>query len=115
MGLFQLTDIPRILPELLLLLLAIFVIGSDVFERWAQSDQALQERARAAGQLTAVGLGLVIFVTLVQSRLLFTVPELGTNPVLNVVINFGRNLQAAGTDQPALLGAFAIDNLRAID
>ncbi len=114
MGLFQLTDIPRILPELLLLLLAIFVIGSDVFERWSNSDQVIEERARAAGQLAAVGLGLVVLVTLVQSRLLFTVPEPGTNPILNILINFGRNLQSVGTDQPALIGAFAIDQLTMI-
>jgi NADH-quinone oxidoreductase subunit N len=110
-SLFQLTDIPRILPELLLLLLALLVVGSDILERWADDDQAQVERSAAAAQLTSVGLGLVMLVTLVQSRFLFVVPEPGTNQILNVLINFGRNLQAVGTDAPPLLGAYAIDEL----
>lgn len=111
---FQITDIPRILPELLLLLLALLVVSSDVLERWGNDQKALDERGRAAGQLTAIGLGLVLIVTLIQSRFLFVVPEPGTNPLFNIVINFGRNLQAASIENPPLLGAYAIDNLTMI-
>ncbi|GAB4111820.1 MAG: NADH-quinone oxidoreductase subunit N [Roseiflexaceae bacterium] len=108
---FQVTDIPRLLPELLLLLLALLVVGSDLIERWGDGEGVLEERTKAAGQLTAIGLGLVIFVTLVQSRFLFTVPELGNNGLLNVLISFGRNLQAGGGAAPPLMGGYAIDTL----
>ncbi|HWQ11929.1 MAG TPA: NADH-quinone oxidoreductase subunit N [Roseiflexaceae bacterium] len=106
---FQMTDIPRILPELMLLVLALLVAGSDVLERWGRDEQAQLERRKAAGQLTAIGLGLVFAVALVQSRFLFTVPPPGDNALLNVFINLGRNLQAGGPGGQALLGAFATD------
>ncbi|MFO7167038.1 MAG: NADH-quinone oxidoreductase subunit N, partial [Chloroflexota bacterium] len=54
---FQVTDIPRLLPELMLLVLALLVAGSDILERWGSDDQAQLERRRAAGQLTAGGVG----------------------------------------------------------
>jgi NADH-quinone oxidoreductase subunit N len=106
---FQITDIPRLLPELMLLVLALLVAGSDILERWGRDEAAQLERRRAAGQLTAVGLGLVFVVTLVQSRFLFTVPEPGTNGLLNILINLGRNLQAGGPGGQPILGAFATD------
>jgi len=108
---FEITDIPRILPELLLLLLALLVISSDILERWGTDQKALEERSRAAGQLAAIGLGLVLIVTFIQSRFLFIVPDPGTNQLLNVFINFGRNLQAVSGDAPPLLGSYAIDSL----
>jgi NADH-quinone oxidoreductase subunit N len=111
---FQITDIPRILPELLLLLLALLVISSDILERWGTDQKALEERGRAAGQLAAIGLGLVLIVTLIQSRFLFVVPDPGTNPLLNVFINFGRNLQAVNSNATPLMGAYAIDGLTMI-
>lgn len=105
---FQLTDIPRILPELMLLLLALLVVGSDVLTRWGRDPKAQAERAREAGQLTAIGFGLVFVVALIQSRLLFTVPDPTGGP-LDVLLTLGRNLQAGGPGGPALLGAFATD------
>ena len=92
---FQITDIPRILPELMLLLLGLLVLGSDILTRWGRGAQAQAERAREAGQLTAVGLGLVFVVGLVQSRFLFTVPDPTGGP-LDVLLTLGRNLQAGG-------------------
>jgi NADH-quinone oxidoreductase subunit N len=108
---FQITDIPRILPELMLLVLALLVLGSDIFERWGRDTAAQIERGKAAAQLTAIGLGLVFFVALVQSRLLFTVPEPGQNALLNAVLNLGRNLQAGGPGGAPILSAFATDDL----
>lgn len=105
---FQITDIPRILPELMLLLLAMLVLGSDILTRWGQNAKAQVERAKEAGQLTAVGLGLVLIVALVQSRFLFVVPDPTGGP-LDVLLTLGRNLQAGGPGGPALLGAFATD------
>jgi len=111
---FQVTDIPRLLPELMLLVLALLVAGSDILERWGSDDQAQLERRRAAGQLTAVGLGLVFVVTLVQSRFLFTVPEPSGNAVLDYLITLGRNLQAGGPGGRPILGAFATDEFTSV-
>ncbi|HMO59231.1 MAG TPA: NADH-quinone oxidoreductase subunit N [Roseiflexaceae bacterium] len=111
---FQLTDIPRILPELMLLVLALLVLGSDVFERWGTDAAARLERTRAAAQLTAIGLGLIMVVVLVQSRLLFQVPEPGGNALLDIFINLGRNLQAGGPGGSPILSAFATDDLTMI-
>jgi len=72
---FQLTDIPRLLPELMLLVLALLVLGSDILERWGNDPASQIERSKASGQLTAIGLGLVFLVGLVQSKYLFTVGE----------------------------------------
>ncbi|NOK60708.1 MAG: NADH-quinone oxidoreductase subunit N 1 [Chloroflexi bacterium AL-W] len=116
---FQITDFPRILPELMLLALGLLVLGSDVLERWGNDPKSKLERRKAAGQLAAIGLGIVFVVCLVQSGYLFTVreplPPGGTNGLLNFFINLGRNLQAAGpggelSGQP-ILSAFATDNL----
>ena len=95
---FQITDIPRLLPELMLLALALLVLGTDVLERWGSDEQSQLERGKAAGQLTAIGLVFVLIVALVQSKYLFTIPELApdTNPVLAYLISLGRNLQAGG-------------------
>jgi NADH-quinone oxidoreductase subunit N len=113
---FQITDIPRLLPELMLLALALLVLGTDVLERWGSDEQSQLERGKAAGQLTVIGLGFVFIVALVQSKFLFTVPEPapGTNPVLFYLQTLGRNLQAGGPGGEPILGAFATDNLTMI-
>jgi NADH-quinone oxidoreductase subunit N len=109
---FQITDIPRILPELMLLVLALLVLGSDILERWGSDPESQIERSKASGQLAAIGLGLVFVVGLVQSKYLFTVGDnTASNPVLGVLINLGRNLQAGGPGGEPILGAFATDNL----
>ncbi len=72
---FQLTDIPRLLPELMLLVVALLVLGSDLFERWSGGAEEAERRGRAAGELAASMLGLVFIVALVQSRYLFTIGD----------------------------------------
>jgi NADH-quinone oxidoreductase subunit N len=112
---FQITDIPRLLPELMLLALALLVLGTDVLERWGSDPQSQLERGKAAGQLTVIGLGFVFIVALVQSKFLFTLPDpAGTNPVLFYLLTLGRNLQAGGPGGEPILGAFATDNLTMI-
>jgi NADH-quinone oxidoreductase subunit N len=37
---FQITDIPRLLPELMLLALALLVLGTDVLERWGTDPES---------------------------------------------------------------------------
>lgn len=108
---FQTSDLPRLLPELMLMLLGIFVIGSDVLERWGNDAQAVTERIRASANLAAVGLGLVFVVTLVQSRYLFTMPQPESGGLLNVLQGFVYNLQQAGPGGQAILGAFTTDHL----
>ena len=113
---FQITDIPRLLPELMLLALALLVLGTDVLERWGTDAQSQLERGKAAGQLTVIGLGFVFIVALVQSKFLFTVPEPTpeTNPVLVYLLTLGRNLQAGGPGGEPILGAFSTDTLTMI-
>lgn len=108
---FQTTDIPRMLPELMLLVLALLVLGSDVLERWGSEPAAIRERALASANLAATGLAMVLVIALVQSRLLFTVPEPIGNPVVDVLINIGRNLQLGGAAGPPILSAFAVDGM----
>jgi NADH-quinone oxidoreductase subunit N len=113
---FQITDIPRLLPELMLLALALLVLGTDVLERWGSDAESQLERGKAAGQLTVIGLGFVFIVALVQSKFLFTVPEPTpeTNPVLFYLLTLGRNLQAGGPGGEPILSAFATDSLTMI-
>jgi len=108
---FQLTDIPRLLPEILLLVLALLVLGSDILERWASTPEAQIERARSAASLTSVGLGLVFAITLLQSGYVYRLSD--TAPV-NVLTNIVRNLQSGGPSEVAILGSFAADHLTMI-
>jgi len=108
---FQITDVPRILPEILLLVLALLVLGSDIFERWANNDAARLERVRASAQLTVIGLGLIFIIALVQSGYVYKLPD--TTPA-NFLTNILRNLQSGGPGQAPIIGAFATDNLTMI-
>lgn len=110
---FQIEYIPRILPELMLLVLALLVLGSDVLERWSNDSAAQIERSKASGQLTAIGLGLVFVIALVQSKYLFTVP-VPSGTWLDLLLQLGTNLQNGGPGQEPILGAFATDHLTMI-
>jgi NADH-quinone oxidoreductase subunit N len=113
---FQLTDIPRLLPELMLLVVALLVLGSDIFERWASDAEEQARRGRAAGELTVSMLGLVFVVALIQSKYIpFTVPgPPGTGGALDILLNLVRNLQAGGPGGEPILGAFTTDHLTMI-
>lgn len=108
---FQFADLPRLLPELMLILLGVLVIASDVLERWGTDAKAVAERQHASAQLAAVSLGLVFVVTLVQSRYLFTVPQPQSDSITDRLLFFVYNLQQAGPGGQPLLGAFTTDHL----
>lgn len=108
---FQLSDIPRILPEILLLVLAFLVLGSDVFERWANNEETKRERTQAAGSLTALGLFLIFLITLLQSGYVY---QLAPDAPANFFTNIVRNLQAGGFAPQSLLGAFTNDHVTMI-
>lgn len=112
---FQASDVPRILPEILLIVLAVLVLGSDIFERWSNDEAAQRERTYAAGSLAAIGLGLIFVITLLQSGYVYTMPEEApTNPLLAFFFNIGLNLQHGGPFGPPIVGSFATDHLTMI-
>lgn len=108
---FQISDIPRVLPEILLLVLALLVLGSDIFERWGRTPEAYLERVRSSASLAAIGLGLVFAIALLQSGYLYRLPE--TAPA-NFLTNIVRNLQSGGPSDTPIVGTFAVDNLTMI-
>jgi NADH-quinone oxidoreductase subunit N len=108
---FQLTDVPRVLPELLVIVLALLVLGSDIFERWADTDAARRERVRSSASLAAIGMGMILVIALLQSGYLYRLPE---DTPLNIFTNILRNLQSGGPGGVALVGAFATDHLTMI-
>jgi proton-translocating NADH-quinone oxidoreductase chain N len=115
---FQITDIPRILPEILLLFLALMVLGSDIFEHWGRTPAARLERARSSASLTSIGLGLVFVIALLQSGYLpgtvVSETAASSNVILDYLINILRNLQAGGPGGTPITGAFATDDLTMI-
>ncbi len=114
---FQITDIPRILPEILLLVLALLVLGSDVFEKWGRSPEAQLERVRSSASLTAIGLGLVFVIALLQSAYIpgTRAPEAPVgNAVLEWLLTILRNLQSGGPGGEPIIDAFATDHLTMI-
>jgi NADH-quinone oxidoreductase subunit N len=108
---FQLIDIPRLLPELLLLVLALLVLGSDIFERWGDDAAARNERTRSSASLTALGLAMIFVIVLVQSGYVYRLPD---DAPVNFFTNIIRNLQAGGMQGQPILGAFATDDLTMI-
>jgi NADH-quinone oxidoreductase subunit N len=108
---FQLTDVPRVLPELLVIVLALLVLGSDIFERWADTDAARRERVRSSASLAAIGLGMIFAIVLLQSGYLYRLPE---DAPVNSFTTILRNLQSGGPGGAALVGAFATDHLTMI-
>lgn len=108
---FQITDIPRLLPELLLMVLALMVVASDVLTRWPNDQEGQALRTREAAALVRLGLWMTLIITLIQSRLLFTAPAPNGTPVLDFVLQLLGNLQAAGPNDQAILGSFATDGI----
>jgi NADH-quinone oxidoreductase subunit N len=120
-------DLLKILPELLLLLLAFLIIGGDLFS----GDAPPEQRAADAASTTVLGLSLIFFVALIQSgffiNYFINVATLDLPINLGLVrINFGdilRNWQIVTSPAPGpdgqpynvlLNGALVIDNLTMI-
>ncbi|GAB4206139.1 MAG: NADH-quinone oxidoreductase subunit N [Roseiflexaceae bacterium] len=114
-SLFKAADIPRIMPELMLLLVGLMVLLSDILERWDNSEKGSRERLGSAWQLALSGLGIVLAITLVQSGYLFRVPpapvDLALRQWYDPLLDVLRNLQAAGPSNQLLLGMYATDHL----
>lgn len=108
---FQLGDIPRILPEVLLIVLALMVFGSDILERWGSDEAAQLERSHSAASLTALGLGMIFVVVLLQSGYVYRLP---TDTPVNFLTNILRNLQSGGPRPDPIMGIFATDHLTTI-
>lgn len=114
---FQASDIPRILPEILLIVLGILVVGSDIFERWRNDEEAQRERSVSSASLTAIGLGMIFVITLLQSGYVYQFPVDAepTGRIGDFFANIVRNLQAGGPTNPIpVLGAFTVDHLTMI-
>lgn len=113
---FELINIPRILPEILLLVLALLVLGSDIFERWAHNEAAQVERVKASASLTSIGLGLVFVIALLQSGYVYKLPETAasTNGFIQALINILHNLQSGGPQSTPIMGTFVTDDLTMI-
>lgn len=107
----QVADISRMLPEILLIFLAMLVLGSDMFERWGNDERARLERSRSSASLTLLGLGLIFVITLIQSSYIYRLPE---DAPANLFTDIIRNLQAGGRIGEPILGAFATDHITMI-
>ena len=110
---FNFNDVLKILPELMLALLAILVILGDLFA----GDATEEQRFRDAASTTVLGLGMIFVVVMLQGGFLINrlVPptldpaQVG-NPVGRIALGLLRNLQSAnGTT--LLNGGLLVDNL----
>ncbi|HEU4322689.1 MAG TPA: NADH-quinone oxidoreductase subunit N [Roseiflexaceae bacterium] len=109
---FKAADIPRIMPELMLLLVGLMVLLSDILERWDSSEKGAKERTGSAWQLALSGLGIVLAIALVQSGYLFRLGPAGPERQwYDALLDVVRNLQAAGPSSEPLLGMYATDHL----
>jgi NADH-quinone oxidoreductase subunit N len=115
-------DILKILPELMLVLLAIMVVIGDLFS----GDATEEQRFADAASTTAMGLGLVLILVVLQGGFIINrfinVAEIDPNAggFTGYLANILRNLQSVtqatpgpnGTPGNVLLnGAFVIDGL----
>jgi proton-translocating NADH-quinone oxidoreductase chain N len=108
---FQLTDVPRLLPEIMLIVLALLVLGSDVLEKWGHTAEAQVERAKASASLASVCLGVIFAIALLQSRYVYQLPE---SMPANLLTNILRNLQSGGPGGEPIIGTLATDDLTMI-
>ncbi|HEX6290328.1 MAG TPA: NADH-quinone oxidoreductase subunit N [Herpetosiphonaceae bacterium] len=115
-------DVLKILPELMLALLAIMVVVGDLFS----GDASEEQRFADAASTTAMGLGLVLVLVVLQGGYIvnrFIDPsavDTGAGGIAGFFANVFRNLQsvtestAGPGGQPGnvlLNGAFVVDNL----
>ncbi|NJN67027.1 MAG: NADH-quinone oxidoreductase subunit N [Chloroflexaceae bacterium] len=82
-----------------------------MFERWGEDEESRFERVRAAGSLTAIGLGLIFLITLLQSGYVYRLPA---DAPQNFFLTIVRNLQNGGPVGDPVVGSFATDHLTMI-
>jgi NADH-quinone oxidoreductase subunit N len=115
-------DVLKILPELMLALLAIMVVVGDLFS----GDASEEQRFADAASTTAMGLGLVLILVVLQGGYIVnrfidpTTIDPSTGGIAGFFANVFRNLQSVtestagpgGQPQNVLLnGAFVVDSL----
>ncbi len=113
---FAFTDVLKLLPELMLVLLAVLVVVGDLFLRDATDEQRFQD----AASTTAIGMGLVFIVVLLQGGFLINRivdPNLDplsvSNPIGQRLLILLQNLQSVNRpgNNVLLNGAMLIDPL----
>lgn len=116
---FQFGDFSKLIPEFLLILVAVFVLGGDLFGRWRNTDEGYKERVNEAAFMTLFGLIFAFVVALLQGGFLlqrFGIPVNGDVAdgwwdfkahALNLIVN----LRSSGQPYALLGGAFVIDPL----
>ena len=110
---FTFNDILKLLPELMLTLLALLIIFGELFGGDANEEQRFSE----AASTTVLGFGMIFVVVLLQSGYIIDRivdptldPALVTQPVGRVLLGLLRNLQSAqGTT--LLNNALIVDDL----
>ncbi|HEY1015150.1 MAG TPA: NADH-quinone oxidoreductase subunit N [Herpetosiphonaceae bacterium] len=112
---FQLGDIRRLMPELLLLIIAVWVLLDDLFQRWRSTPEEYKARVNNAAATTLLGLGLAFIVTLLQGGYLlhrvFDAGAAAQGGGLSWLGNALMTLRGAGETKSLLGGAFVIDPL----
>jgi len=106
---FQLNDVSKLIPEFLLIVIALFVLGGDVFGRWRKNEAGYTDRVNEAATMTLFGLGFAFFVTIIQGG--FFHRYLGEAATWPGIGNILTNLRSSGLDSSILGGAFEIDPL----
>ena len=110
---FTVNDVLKLLPELMLVLLAILVVVGDLFA----GDATGEQRFRDAASTTVLGLGMIFIVVMLQAGYLINrviPPDLDPSQVGNLAgrtaLGLLRNLQSAkGTT--LLNGGLLVDDL----
>jgi NADH-quinone oxidoreductase subunit N len=110
---FNVSDVLKILPELMLTLLAVLVVLGDLFA----GDATDEQRFRDASSTTIIGLGLIFLVVMLQGGFLIDriispdlQPEQVGNAIGSRLLMLLRNLQSAN-GQTLLNGGLVVDNL----
>ncbi len=116
---FQLSDVSKLIPEFLLIVIALFVLAGDMFGRWRKDDAGYVDRVNEAATMTLFGLGFAFLVTIIQGG--FLLPKLGVTfqsvqpsawwDIPSHLTNVLTNLRSSGLDSTILGGGFVIDPL----
>ena len=107
---FQISDVPKLIPEFLLILGAVFVLVGDLFGRWRKGPEGYAEQANEAATMTIFILAFAFVVTIIQGGfLLHRLPfDMSTWPGIGGLI---ANLRNSGLNAQILGGAFTVDPL----
>ncbi|GIV97451.1 MAG: NADH-quinone oxidoreductase subunit N [Herpetosiphonaceae bacterium] len=111
---FELADVPRLMPEILLTLWGSTILLLDVFTRWRSGPEGLRERSYEAATMALMGLAVIFALVFIQGGYLINLPERvpeDANPLTRAVIGALINLRAGGAEGTVLGNAFIVDPL----